>query len=495
MRKFFFNLIILFGTLNGTAQELIFEKAINLNYSNKNSIKKSIPIVNSYTNKIALFLIGKLEVFCILFNKNFEQLDSYNTSLLDNKFPILLGNSITQNKYHLFFTNDKKKKFYIKTIDINNKKENDKILEFKLKDEIFLESFSYENKFYLLTVKFLSSIIKIREFEGNSITQTLELGFKDQPISQFSDNDIFDVLSQTSSGFRGDFGVQKIDNSTPNSLNLTSKLHKIYLANDKLYITLDKIVEHTELISIDLKTFNFNIQLFPKEDIHCNNPLKTKSNSYLYKNILYQIKGCKHEISFSGRYLENESLIKSVRLNKDEEFTFKNTPYMENGSSMFKKNIDDEIENTKKLIKKIYSSKIGISAFEKNNITALTIGGFKYTATGSSGSMTMMSSGHNVSTSQGTISVAPTYHYNPSMSGYSNYLNSKSTYFKALIDIANFQHISGDIPQNIFDEIQEFEISNDNKFEAKTLFKIEDYYIYGYYDNDEEKYFLRKFVN
>ncbi len=76
---------------------------------------------------------------------------------------------------------------------------------------------------------------------------------------------------------------------------------------------------------------------------------------------------------------------------------------------------------------------------------------------------------------------------------YNNYLKKKSVYFKTLIDINSMNRIEGEVLKNGFEKIKEFEDENKYKIISKTIFKIKDNYIFGYYNKTDKKYYLRSF--
>ena len=69
----------------------------------------------------------------------------------------------------------------------------------------------------------------------------------------------------------------------------------------------------------------------------------------------------------------------------------------------------------------------------------------------------------------------------------------RSVYFKSLIDTQNYKHVTGEIKYNVFDQIKEFQTENENGMTSETIFKMKDYYVFGYYNVWDKKYYLRKF--
>ncbi|MDH3323468.1 MAG: hypothetical protein OEM04_10790, partial [Flavobacteriaceae bacterium] len=480
-------------------QKLLFETDIALKSVYFDDKRESLPIINYSTNEIAMFLLDKKRINGFLFDNEYKIITNYSSNKPDKKYSILLGYSNYLNEYHLFFTNENKNKFITKSFDFTSSRSYTKSHDFKLKGEVYLETISYKNKFYLLTLKKMSSILKIYEFEGNKISRTEEIDLTSYKFSNSTRSKLFDVLDQ-SVPFKMILSIQKMDNRNPNPLDLTANINKIYCYNDKLFITLDRDIEDTKLISIDLANFRNTFHTYSKGKIACDDFVNTKSNSYLADNLLYQIIGCKHELYFSVLNLTSDILIKEFRVKRDDQITFRNTPLTEVGSSsIFTNSKEKELENTKQLLRKIASSHIGITAYESQENFEITVGGVKGTSGGDggggggSGGMMMTSPGMSISSSHGNFNIAPTYNYNTTMYGYRNYRNTRATYFKTLVEKNNFNRINGDILDNAFDKIKKFEDQYENDLYSTTIFRIDDYYVFGHYDKKEKKYYLRKF--
>ena len=82
---------------------------------------------------------------------------------------------------------------------------------------------------------------------------------------------------------------------------------------------------------------------------------------------------------------------------------------------------------------------------------------------------------------------------NTTMTSFLNYHNNKAMVFTSLFDPENLQHITGEPSANPYDEMKEFISGKVSPMSAFTLFRLNDYYVLGYYLNELDKYFLRKF--
>ncbi|HBC05165.1 MAG TPA: hypothetical protein DC015_13465 [Aequorivita sp.] len=85
-----------------------------------------------------------------------------------------------------------------------------------------------------------------------------------------------------------------------------------------------------------------------------------------------------------------------------------------------------------------------------------------------------------------------TFSFNPVFYSFYSYKFNKSTRIECLFD-ENFEHIPGATPHNVFDTIEAFTLKNP-KAKAETIFKIQNSFIYGKYNDEADTYELFKFI-
>ncbi len=495
-----FSLVIL--SINLFSQDIILEKEITLKSVFKDK-RETLPIINNEKQDISLFLLDNSEIKGLKINTSHALTDSFTTEKPDKKYKELLGHSTNNEGNHLFFTNEKKKEFYVKTISISNKKGTGKPVPLKLKKEKFLETISYKNKFYLLSIIKKTSRIKIYVFEGNSLARTEQLDFSEYQFSNTGYTSLYGILlDESNTPVQLNLKIHKIDNSNPNPLDLTTKENKLYYNDNKIVITLDNNLENTKVITISLEDFSSKVEFYDQITIESKNSNRVKSNSYLFSDHLYQIKGSKEKLCFRILDIENGFIIKTYCVKENENIDFRNTPLIQEGGTVFfMQDSEKELTKTKQVLRKIAAGDIGITAMLSGNNVELTIGGYKeVTRSGgapgmmmNSPGMMMSSPGIAVSIPNGTVTPSLTYHYNPTMYGYNTYTDTRAVYFKSLFDRAGFNHVSGEVSESVYDKIKNYEEDNDEGMSSETIFKVDDYYVFGYYKKWDKKYYLVKF--
>ncbi|MFC2137233.1 hypothetical protein ACFLTE_03560, partial [Bacteroidota bacterium] len=431
----------------------------------------------------------------LILNSEFDLIEQYTTSRPE--YQKLLGYSIKENNHYLFFSNEKRNEFYCKSINIVNKSSVDKPIEIDLENEQFVESIDYNNQFYLITINKLSSIINIYVFDGDKISNVEQVDLSDYKFSNNRASTLHEVLSKNASPFQNPINIFKIDCNNPYSLDVAAKENKIYSNRGNIFITLDNNIETTKLITIDLSNFMSNVKIFNQSRSICNDAIIVKTNSYISNNNIYQLSGCKQGISISISNHKTDSLIKEFNLSKKERKIFKNAPAIQDGGTTYiTQGSKRTMQNTKKILRKITASDIGLAVNQLENRQELIIGGYKEIPGGlGGGGMVMTSPGSTFSTPTGNVTTPPTYEYDPNLYGHSKNPRIRTIYFKAQYNNYGDQQIEINTSINVYDKIKAYSKKMERDITSESIFKIGDYYVFGYYHISDKKYYLRKFVN
>ena len=476
------------------SQEILYSDDFQIDLK-KSERRESYPIISKEDQSIAIFLLGEGTVRGMLFDSSYNLLSSTATQNVEKSYDILLGSSVQERIYHLYFANNKKQKFYAKTIDFATGEESDKLQSLSLKKERFLESFQYNNKLILLTIKKFSSILVFYVFEGNEMLSRHEVDFEEKHFNRIWNKTLYEVLNEADGRMANKTDIHKIDNESPNSLELTFRKDKLYYRDGILKITLDNSTSFTKMLVIDLNDFSFAIKHYNQGIIDTGGTYAAvKSNSFLSWDKLFQVKSSKQELYLSVLDLKTETLQKEYRIYDEEDLTIANTPVIqEGGNTVYVANAERELDKTNKILRKIASSDIAVSAYRLPGFLEVSIGGIKEVVPNGGGGMSMMP-GTSISTPYGMVNTPPTYHFNPTMNGYNGYYISRSVQFTSLLDKNTYEHVEGEIPENAFDKIHDFIESFRGAIEIKTIFKVDDAYILAYY-GVKGRYFLRQFTD
>ena len=297
----------------------------------------------------------------------------------------------------------------------------------------------------------------------------------------------------------------KNNNSLPSSIEIASRKIKIYAVANEHIITLNHRKSATRIISINADNKEFKVTHVNIPVREFNNELTfVKSNSFIFKDKIYQLICSKHRLHISAHKMADGELIKEYKFLKDDDLTILNSPIIQKGGTyMF--GGERTLEKTSQLLRKLSNAQnTGLFVYEQNGNLNLTIGGYteaRSTGVGVGvgfGAMSMGMAGFGATTLPNGFTIRN--YSNPTFGAYNSYSYSKSVRAKCLFDPETFEHIEGKVEKNIFDKasshakrIKKLNVSKTLALE--TIFKYKDFFIQGYYNRKDKEYILYKFNN
>lgn len=435
---------------------------------------------------IHLFVTSKKEINKFKFNADFSlnQRADYKAPRSRNEelagYAVLIDGTI-----QLYYSNSNRTNFTVNSYKDGQQTVASEDFDFKFKDDIYLQSFTYKNTFYLLSID-RDSTLKLFTFNGASYT------LKEFPMATMTFKSkgngkprYLHHLLTTDSAFSSTLGeVTLIDSESPNSIETVSELNKIYTVDDHLIITIDKEVEKTYVIDIDLKNMSIKTTVFAQPMNQFDSDT-AKSNSFYYDGKLFQNVVSKDQLVTTITDYKSQEQLKSIEVLRDEEIAYTNSPIIQEGGAYDNYR---ELEKTSQLLRKMTAATPGISVYEMNGDYEITIGGSKEQNSGPAVGFGFGNAGGAIPVGGGNsvipiafVSVAPVWN------AFNSYTTTKSTYFISMYD-KQLNHLDGDVKENVFNKIEAFVEKSSPRIQ--TVFKFNDQFIYGYYDKREKKYFL-----
>ena len=470
MMKNIFALILITTSFNFYSQEkiVIFKNDLKTSSS---SIKDVIPVVNKETGEIAFFVADAKNIYGYKINANFKVTEKISSQTKSRKYKVLIGSSASKdNSYRVFLTNKKQNKFSSVKFSFNDGKTT--INEFLLgKNEKFIQTVTSKNKFYLISGSKLRNQLFIYSFDKNGKPKRNYIDISNLRFinSKGSKANLLSFLIK-------DNNIKKFEENTPNSIELTSEERKMYVRENSILITLDHHKMFTQVLEIDINTFIANALQFKKPSL---GEKSRRTNSYLNGENLFTIAVTKENFTIEILDFKTGNLIKEYSANKNEPITFKNTAIIQEGGMY---DSYRELGKTKRFLRRIGKGNTGISARKINNQFHVIIGG--YIVQNSNAGMMMPFGGISI----GSIGAATVF-FNPTQIAFNSFTNNKTTRIESLFD-ANFNHIAGEIKENAFDKMQEY-----NSDKGSTVFKYKDYYIKTTYKKFVQDFTFRKFTD
>lgn len=464
-------LCFLLTYLNLSSQNQILEFRNDLKTTSF-KVNQTHTVIDEADKTISFFLQDAIDLYCYMFDENFNEIGKLNLPNLDSKFQVFLGSSSNGSEKTIYLSNQNNSKFGFVKFSFENNTNTAKELDINLRKERFIQSVSLKNKFYFLTVTLKESIINVYEFDNDGNYKRHELDFSNKRILG-NDNKLitlFKALSQ-SDGNTTNYIAKRAQFESPNSIESTSPSTKLYVINDKIILTLDKSQEFTQIIIIDTKDFNYEIKTLSKPFINFTGDFKM-SNSFIYEDMLLTMVSCVDELAIGIQNIHSGEVINEYRFIKGEEFQFKNTDFTQ---EVEKKNVERNLGSSNSFLRRIVRTEVGLSVYKKNGIYQVSVGGIDEEAS----TAAILFGIASLPLSQ--FGVSSEWLINPLVGSFIAYTNTRSTYIVCLFD-ENFDHVQGEPEKNIFDKIAAFSRENRKELSAPTVFMIGDKTYFGYYE-------------
>lgn len=476
-------LALLLCTIISFSQEIVNSTPVALK---KN--KAVFQIVNETTKETTLFVSDKEKVKAIRLNKEMQIIDSLSTERLNPKiYNAMIGYNERKSNSNLFWSSFNHKEIFIQQFNFDNLKAENKTYSLLLKDEKFIQNFSQNGKFYIMTVLKNSDKLKLYVFDidGKLEEKTIDLkGFRFFK-SDYQKTTMYGLLDESYYATELPFSLQKIATENPTSLVESSKRRKCYSNGNTIVITFDSNIDYTQLITLNLESFTAKEQFIKKPNITGERNF-LNSNSFLIDNHLYQIKSSSSVLILTVKDLE-DNLIKSYEASKENPIIdFKNSDYVQENGGTTKTRI---LETSSQFIRKTNNLNAGISCYRQNDNYLVTIGSVSQQEQQIGAGVIVGSMFGIAGAIAGSLIDAAVS--NPTMESFNSYANRKVVYINCLFD-KDANHVKGEIDPLAFDKIRVF-FDKDKDVSSQTLYKLDKKYYFGYYDNTTKEYIIRVF--
>jgi hypothetical protein len=447
--------------------------------------KEVFQIVDKDNKEVDMFVVDDQKIKVIRMDQNMQIIDSL-TNIKPNKkiYGRMIGNNGSSTSPTLFWTSSDYKKIAAQQFDLNSKTVKLNELDLELANERYLQCFSLKSFFYLLTITKNSGLLKLYVFDT---TGKLEIKPLDTSRFQFYGNDyvpsnLFDILKTNLLPFEAPFSLKKIESEIPISLVQSANKRKCYYNDNQITITIDTNNDFTQLIFIDLLNYKITEKTITKPKIKWEGEgiADFNSNSFLINDKLIQIKSSSDKFILTLKDLE-EKLIKEYSITKDTEIGFKNTEIVQTGGDF---NGTRVLEKSSQFIRKVNNLNSGISYYRIGNKSLVTLGSV------SEQQQSAMAMGGMFGAAGAILAAVLT---NSTMDNYDDYARRKVIKVDCLFD-ENLNHLPGVVPTLAFDKIRTF-LAKEDDFSLKTIFRLNEYYYLGYYDEDSKNYTIRKFTD
>lgn len=460
--------IIIFICQAGLGQDSIasFEHYFNL----KDKKVKALDVFHNGDSQETLYLLkDNAQLAAYLFDKSFKEIgDALRIDKDFRKYPILISavNS-GEHSYSLLLASEEYKNWGLFHLNFITRSSSIKKLPYKIKRAVYLNSFRYAKKHWVVSLVNNSSIIRVESIDSEGNVQVNEMDFSGNDFSggRRSISNIYQLVSARSDDFATDF----IETGTPLSLLSANEKVKFYKDGATLVMTIDNSRDYTYILKMNVDNGHSSVEQINKQKLEKRSSFED-SNSFMLDDKLFSLKTTFETLSLDIKDLQTQKVLKTINITDSEDIWFKNTPiFQENlGSS-------SKITNTKTFLRRVTNSEPAISVYKQDKEYVLSIGASKYIDYNDE----IQAIGAIVGGASGFLTVS--IFLNPISKNYLDYSSTRTTRFQAVFD-DNFNHIPDAIVRkNVFDDIKNFDQSSDFKG-AKTVYQIDQNYYFSYFD-------------
>lgn len=442
-------------------------------------------IKNDASGSLSLFLEEPKTTYGFKYDENLNQTAQLTSKGVKRKYKEIIGQASGEGKVRLIQKNKKGNKFASIVYDFENQKTEEMEYDLDMSDQKYLQSYNHNGICYVFTIFKNTSVI-------NKWTFTLDGAVTSEQISLDEEAErnrlrTFNLykLIEESQGAKNFYTMNKVENNLPNTLDIATEQNKMFTHDNGFYWTFDENHQYTALLDFQLPDLLPKLNIIRKSVIGDANSSKT--NSFIAGSVIAQLVSNSKNMNLVFKDLETKEVLNEYKLSKDEEFTFKNGPILQEGS-MYSFGSTRTFEKSSKFLRKISSDKNGVALFKSDNGYRAIIGGVRQQSGGGGfGAMGGAFGGIPIA-SAGAITMS----FNPASFAYGSYGSTSSTRIESLFDI-EFQHVEGDLPANVFDDIEN--LSGNWTKRADNVYLVEDFVLFGNYETNRKLYTLYKFKN
>lgn len=418
-------------------------------------------------NYFFVFAADKEKVIAQKYNAAFFLRDSLEIKRPEKKYSFMAGSSLDANSNPtVYWVSEDFTKILAVRYDFDSHASESKVFVFPLENETLLNSFSENGIFHILTLADDDAKLILYTFKGGNPEQHIldftSFTFENIQGKNIKLNDLLEV-----------WPVEKMEPMAQNTLLQAAAKTKLYVTPAKFIFTFDHNSKYTQIFEVSID--NYAITELKQEQPGLQKA--GTANSFYSNGNLYQLKLNEEELALSSLKLHSDNLPIIHRVSETEEITIKNSPLLVQTAN------EDPfpLKNTRKFLRRIAGSDVGISVYAAPGGVLLTVGGVRnYRSTGNiilgaSLGLSLIASGTPVDHLDGWVG-----------SG-----SRQSVFFEGLFN-EKFEHLDKEQKPLATDFISQF-LNENEEVGLYTLTPYKLQYVLSYYLPKTKQIILRKF--
>lgn len=442
---------------------------------------QSYALVNPDNFETTTYFKTKNDLSIYQFSSGFLLKDSLVIEGLPRTLTTILGGTIAnESSNRLYFTDENLKSIYTYSFDLKAKKA-DSLARFEMPlNEYITQIFEHKNAMYVFTISKDESWVRVYAFKNKTqpIVQTYSLdGF--QIVGQDGANLSFKEVIRKSNSFEFPYSIEYIKPDFQSQLMQVAARRKMYVENEKIYLSFDYNPEKTSWVVLDLEAHSIRFQQTDLPKISLEDKAGFQFNSFLHERMVYSLKKNMDTLKVNVVDFETNEIVKTFDGTK-EKIDFSNTElfYNPGRNKEFK-----QYKSAKPFFKKTKNSYWGIGVFTEKDGYAVTIGAIKENPNNA-----FLVGDIFLNTL--VIAAGSDVGYEPILMNLSE-TEFQSSFFETKLTF-ELRHQLGTLEPNAEHKINFF-LSENPKVKNPFVFKRLSYYVLSYYDAKKDKIYFRKF--
>jgi len=346
----------------------------------------------SYSNeeKLIYFVRDKKILHVLVYDSTFSLIKQtrYNLEDFIDKSEGVLGVTEINKRPSLFFGDKRLASFSSISLDLGTFDVLQHSYPVLPARQYYLNSFSASGKFYVICFTDKEPLgLVIKEYKGDgSVTDHL-ISLSDLPLNLDYFEEMyrlfFELNTEPTPFSAADVSsLKKIRWDEPNNNITAGAWSKFYVKGNQLIITINNVADTTQVISIDLGTYQKQFRKIPSGNPLCKKDRRVNDNSFLIDDKLFYVAACREQLLLKVLDFESGATLKEFVTNKEEEIKYKNGAF---SKTLNNKESEPEFD-TKRVLDKFCDKSsdaklgVGVSYAEQGNYE-VTIGNSKATST------------------------------------------------------------------------------------------------------------------
>ncbi len=424
--------------------------------------------VNPANKNVFIFATDKEKTTLLRYNSALFFADSLidNQNTFKDKF--IAGCDFDQNgNPNAYWASEDFKQITAVNYNFQTKRTLQRSLVIPFLEDVLLHDFTENNTFYLLSFLENQKKLKLYVLKNSAI---------EEKILDFSGFNFVNERNKpaTLKSILEAYPIEKIAPKVFNPLYAAAQKIKLYVENNQMILTFDHNLKETQVFVIDLNSFVINETKFSQTELKA---AAQTSNSFLFKDKLFQLKMNKTQMHLAIKALDSGTILKEFAAAENDTINFKNSPLL----TQVGKQREKQIATIKKFLRKIDGSDAGISVYQFKKELLLTVGAVRMvTTTGNAILGTTLGIGSAIA---GGDALLFNDLFTPN--------NLESTYFESRLN-TQLQPTFSEQEWLAVDKIARF-MGDNETLTLENVFKYNNFYILGYYDAKAKQYIMRKF--